>query len=265
KVESTEYTVEVSDTDKPVVTTSYDHVDLKLKKGASLEIVRLSATDASGIKWEDCKVEIKYNGVVYKTLKTSDQDYNYTFSNDGTYEIVYTAVDNKSKSETKTFSVYVGDTDKPVLELDEKKLLFKDVVAGSELVIDENLIKISDLTDKTMTKEKNLKIEVRNISNDVVILNELAKYDDNKIETSRTGFKYKLKEVGKYRVTFTLTDSANNTTKIEKEFTVSEKGAGITFSSETVGTILIVLSVAVLAGVVIYFVATRKKTYKKKK
>ena len=65
------------------------------------------------------------------------------------------------------------------------------------------------------------------------------------------------------KVTKLTTDTQKSTTHDNILFTVTEDESNPLTSEEVLGIVLIVISVVVLAGVIIYFVVTRK-SYKKK-
>ena len=90
-----------------------------------------------------------------------------------------------------------------------------------------------------------------------------------KVENTSTGtelkttvdgkYVYNINEVGTYKVTFSLSDVAGNVRTVTRTFTVTEDTTTPMTQEEIIGTVLIVVSVLVLAGVVIYFVVSKKK------
>ncbi len=256
------YTVNVQNTLAPSIDNEFDEF-VTLTKGSSYNIPRVltSTKGVNDIDWSESKIEVIYKGSTYKTLeldaKYSDDAaenaaYNYTFSRDGVYTIKYTVCDTVGNSSTKQFEIKVGDTVKPILEIDSS-VDFSDRGVGTKLVIDPSKITVSDGVDKDINIFDNLKVEVRNTSTNETIAN---KY---KNETSVEGYEYEINEVGTYQVTFTLTDEAGNVTSLVKEFAVTEEGAEKEFPTEAIGIILLVLAILVLGGVVAYFVITRRK------
>lgn len=256
------YTIDVVNTLAPTIANEFKEFE-KLEKNASMSIprVNVSTNGVNDVDWSKSKIEVLYNGSVYKTLeldKTYDtQDaeneaYNYTFRRDGTYTIKYTVVDTVGNSATKSFAVKVGDTEKPTLELDSS-IDFSDRKTGSTLVIDPAKITVNDNVDTGINIFDDLKIVVKNTTTGEEISNKFT--NSTKVE----GYEYNLSEVGTYQVTFTLTDDAGNVTTLVKEFAVTGEGAGKKFPTEVVGIILLVLAILILGGVVAYFIITRKK------
>lgn len=256
------YTIDVVNTLAPTIANEFKEFE-KLEKNASMSIprVNVSTNGVNDVDWSKSKIEVLYNGSVYKTLeldKTYDtQDaeneaYNYTFRRDGTYTIKYTVVDTVGNTATKSFAVKVGDTEKPTLELDSS-IDFSDRKTGSTLVIDPAKITVKDNVDTGINIFDDLKIVVKNTTTGEEISNKFAN------STSIEGFEYEISEVGTYQVTFTLTDEAGNVTTLVKEFAVTSEGADKEFPTEVVGIILLVLAILILGGVVAYFIITRKK------
>lgn len=256
------YTIDVVNTLAPTIANEFKEFE-KLEKNASMSIprVNVSTNGVNDVDWSKSKIEVLYNGSVYKTLeldKTYDtQDaeneaYNYTFRRDGTYTIKYTVVDTVGNTATKSFAVKVGDTEKPTLELDSS-IDFSDRKTGSTLVIDPAKITVKDNVDTGINIFDDLKIVVKNTTTGEEISNKFT--NSTRVE----GYEYNLSEVGTYQVTFTLTDDAGNVITLVKEFAVTGEGAGKEFPTEVVGIILLVLAILILGGVVAYFIITRKK------
>ena len=256
------YTIDVVNTLAPTIANEFKEFE-KLEKNASMSIprVNVSTNGVNDVDWSKSKIEVLYNGSVYKTLeldKTYDtQDaeneaYNYTFRRDGTYTIKYTVVDTVGNTATKSFAVKVGDTEKPTLELDSS-IDFSDRKTGSTLVIDPAKITVKDNVDTGINLFDDLKIVVKNTTTGEEISNKFT--NSTRVE----GYEYNLSEVGTYQVTFTLTDEAGNVTTLVKEFAVTAEGADKEFPTEVVGIILLVLAILILGGVVAYFIITRKK------
>lgn len=256
------YTIDVMNTLAPTIANEFKEFE-KLEKNASMSIprVNVSTNGVNDVDWSKSKIEVLYNGSVYKTLeldKTYDtQDaeneaYNYTFRRDGTYTIKYTVVDTVGNTATKSFAVKVGDTEKPTLELDSS-IDFSDRKTGSILVIDPAKITVKDNVDTGINLFDDLKIVVKNTTTGEEISNKFT--NSTRVE----GYEYNLSEVGTYQVTFTLTDEAGNVTTLVKEFAVTAEGADKEFPTEVLGIILLVLAILILGGVVAYFIITRKK------
>lgn len=255
------YTIDVVNTLAPTIANEFKEFE-KLEKNASMSIprVNVSTNGVNDVDWSKSKIEVLYNGSVYKTLEldktyesveAENEAYNYTFRRDGTYTIKYTVVDTVGNTATKSFAVKVGDTEKPTLELDSS-IDFSDRKTGSTLVIDPAKITVKDNVDTGINIFDDLKIEVTGPSN-TTVSNKFT--NSTKIE----GYEYELSEAGTYTVVFTLTDEAGNVTNVKRSFVVVAEGADKEFPTEVVGIILLVLAILILGGVVAYFIITRKK------
>ena len=81
------------------------------------------------------------------------------------------------------------------------------------------------------------------------------------------GMKYTFDKTGEYTFTIKLKDTAGNSTNNTYKYTITVKDSDTKTNTNkdtsVVGTVLIVLSVVILAGVVAYFVITTKKVDKK--
>ena len=80
----------------------------------------------------------------------------------------------------------------------------------------------------------------------------MASYDD-------------LSSAGTYELILTVKDAAGWKAEKKIEFTIGGTDTTPTVSYQTIGTILIVVSAVILAGVVVYFVVSKVKNDKKEK
>lgn len=203
---------------------------------------------------EFVEAEMNKNGSFFKLNLTRNEQYTITYT-------TYDTNTPSANSKTETIVFKVGDTTAPTLEVKElaeilgSKLPSK---VGDDLVINlrtlkEGLIKFTD--DKTVfdleADEYPVKLELR--------LNG-SKVTPKSVDGAT--YTYEDLEAGDYTLVFTVEDDAKNTTSVEKTFTISaESNEGMT-DAQIIGTVLIVLSVVVLAGVIVYFVVTKRKTDK---
>ena len=80
-----------------------------------------------------------------------------------------------------------------------------------------------------------------------------------------TEIAYEITETGTYTFTVTVTDESGNFTPREFTFEVTDEEVDPTLTYQIIGTVLIVISVLVLAGVIIYFVVSKVKLDKELK
>lgn len=255
------YTITVSDTIKPVIvineTDEYSMPETAQYKNANNEVVNVklplfTATD-------------EYNGVKSTSITVNDPDgeeltvntltdhYEFTPNKNGVYSVTYQAVDNAGNVTTEKYSISVGDVTAPTLS---------GVVApgsyniGDTLRIDLSKLTLNDDTDSTKTgssavNSNNLTITLTGPDGNV----ELVKADDI--------YSYKFTNAGTYTLKYALKDDSNNPDDMSYTFEVKGNTASTSISEKAWGIGLIVLSVIILAGVVIYFVKTKDASAEK--
>lgn len=194
----------------------------------------------------------------------------------GTYTITYSA-QGKYLNSTKQYTMVIGDGEAPTLDWDNKSEDFKTTVnKGDTWAFKFDMINLDDnkdliqqaltedlangLTSTAMEKiSKYITIKMKNPDNEVVSYN-----------IANNALNYTFDEVGSYTFTITLKDEAGNTTGNTYSYTITvseEEATEETKKSNdsVVGTVLIVLSVVILAGVVAYFAITTKQVDSKSK
>src|SRR5699024_3704662 len=140
----------------------------------------------------------------------------------------------------------VGDTEQPRLVVDDS--LFKDTYTLSEMTNNPLVIDVAKITatDNIELAEDwvadHLEVTVRNTTTGTTFTS-----------TSQGAFTYNLTEAGTYEVTFIIEDAAGNEREVTRTFEVTEEGNAGMNTEEIIGTVLIVISVLVLAGVIVYF------------
>ncbi len=235
--------------------------------GTNILLPMFSASDLSGLNLEESMVTISSTAknVSTTTIKLKDMatefadgvngDMYYKFVNDGEYTITYTAKDNAGKISTKSYTIKIGDTDAPVLTVSDsiakEKYNLNDTLSFSLKNDDKNYFSITDTKDTDIAKTE---ISVK------LMLNGVDKTKDFNLSTEEDVYNFKFTEAGSYELIFTVKDSANNTSEeVKKTFEISEKSESAMTQTEIIGTVLIVVSVVVLAGVIVYFVISKKK------
>ncbi len=269
------YSFEAKDTQKPVITTDYDLDSIKTFKLEKEE----GTTEYKAIELPDFVAEDVLNGIretkvtvkspSNKDLKVTKDDekgvYKFTPTVDGAYTVIYSATDNANNTTELTYTIKVGDTTAPSVDFDSSLNFGKksDVkVSGDGVLLSIDLSKIS-ISDKGETKTaKDLINEYTNGTLKMFTIT-ITGPDGSSItanEGTAEGVKeYTLSSSGKYTITYTARDKAGNE-KIVKEFLTAytDENKSV-ISTETWSIVLIVVSLAILAGVVIYFVKTRDK------
>lgn len=246
------FRVEVVDTTGPTISDFY--VEPVVPVNYELEIPYVTASDLSGVDLASSKIVLTSTKFGSRTLYFNDttSTRKITLGYNEVYTLTVTAYDIHGNSSTLTKTIKVGDTEAPVITVNEtdKKFVPETMNIGDTLTLDLGLISVSDLVDKNLTV-KDLKVvvtrdgeEIKNIHGD-----------------SKERYAYKIEQAGEYTVRITVEDAAGNvSTPVVRTFTVSATENPGVEVTEVVGTILIVVSVLLLAGVIVYFVVTKKKT-----
>ena len=147
----------------------------------------------------------------------------------------------------------------PELEIADN-LLGESYTVGQSLTLNLADIEISDLvTTDRETLLKTLKVQIKN--ND---LSEGYKTVDPDV-TGGYDYTLPLETAGTYSLKISIEDVAGNVASKELSFEVKDKDTSSTSVQEVMGGVLIGLSVALLAGVVIYFVVSKVKLDRKEK
>lgn len=214
------------------------------------------------------------NPLDFKRVQNDDSSYSFTFRpiERGHYTASYVAEDKSgNKSEAQVIDIYIGDTERPNIYLSNSLLniLNKGFVIGEndELIIDPQAKVYKDSVPATdLYLKDNFGF---NTTNDIVKVSVNVVNSNNnsidKIDNDDNLIYYQFDKAGTYTITFTVTDSVGNVGTLSKTFKVSAKATSTSDAGKILGTVLIVVSVAILAGVVVYFVKGTKLLPKKNK
>lgn len=204
---------------------------------------------------------------------TYDDDGNLVLllNTNGRYTLTYTVAAKNSMGQpvgsTKTISyeLSVGDVIAPTIEIDNTNNAFIKSTYNVGDVIDIQVDKITVEDETTIDRNTlldRLVIQVRNTST-----NTTTTLSNTSDVPGDYAYSYEIKEEGSYTVSIYVRDAAGNTsTTREFSFTVGDDGTSTPVNvQEIVGQVLIGVSVAILAGVVIYFVVSKVRENKSKK
>lgn len=241
-----------------VVTDKY--TDETMEDYTTLE-VKITDKDGDAVSFK--KVDVNGSEILGDTvIEGGVIRYQFTATENGNYTVTYVAKDKKGNTTELTKTVAVGDTTAPELSwTNEKTDLVKKANIGDTLTININTMfnftDNYDITDDYI--RKNAKVYLLDPSNSII-----SESVDN---SSETGIhKWEFEKSGNYTLRIIIKDENGNTaTPYEYTIEVSDNTVDPTTISPVAGTILIVVSVLVLAGVVIYFVVTSRKSSSKKR
>ena len=249
------YTITVSDTLKPVIvineTDEYSVPETAQYKDANNQVVNVklplfTATDEyNGVK--STSITVKDPDGEELTVNTVVDHYEFTPNKNGVYNVTYQAVDMAGNITTESYSISVGDVTAPTLSGVVAPASYK---IGETLKIDLTKLSLQDDTDSTKAGESavnsgNLTITLTGPDGSV----ELTKADDI--------YSHKFEKAGTYTLKYSIKDTAGNTDDMSYTFEVKGNTASTSISEKVWGIGLIVLSVVILGGVVVYFVKTK--------
>ena len=257
-VESVEKSVEVTGYDGKSITATYIK---DITEYTEDEIVTVVTADTAKGQDEDDDV---YNARLAEAIekfkfehKTYGGMYSFIPTGNGTHTVYYVAADgNGNETKSDPCYVYVGDCENPVIDFGSTEIqdsvIAPKVKVGSdyELNMSELVKYISD--NKSSFADESLKVTATMRNSSGTKLENIHGGEANR-------YKWNLSESGNYTLTLTVTDKAGKT--VTKDFTITSEAEDSkeTKVKEVVGVILIVLSLAVLAGVIVYFVVSGRK------
>ncbi len=179
---------------------------------------------------------------------TEGSDYCTFAATQGTYTITW--ADSKN-TVSKSITIYVGDCDAPELTWNEE--------VPSTIKLGEkwgaNLKDMYTITD------------VNNGVTSTITAKEIKITAPDNTKTVLSGSEnYTFSQEGDYKLTITYTDGVNDRTETKTIKVTSDTTEAATNTSNVVGTILLIASILVVGGVIVYLiVSSRKKVNKSKK
>lgn len=240
--------------DNDAISSYWENQDLVLLEDGTYR--KITIPYISVIKDGDLNVEI-YNydvtitGPNGKVMTKTEVANGFEFepsAKDGVYTIKYRAVEKLSgQAVTLEKTIKVGDTVAPSLVIkNEGTNLPKNAKLNSELVISADDIVYSDTI--TAQDDISLVITIKDTNGNIKTLTK-----------ENNSYSYKFEQAGSYTLTYTVTDKAGNSTTKTTEIVVKAESSTEKSVTTIWGIVLIVISVAFLLGVVVYFVVTNKK------
>ena len=173
----------------------------------------------------------------------------------GTYQVKYMATDGTNEA-THTVDIKVGDVEAPKLEWTDSSKLITTMTKDGTWELPVDFIKLSDNMSSEDYLWDNVKVTLTAPDGTTV---------SNMGNASNNSYKWQFTQTGDYKLQIVVKDEAGKTfTSPSYKINVPSEEAKEDKISPVVGTILIVLSVLVLAGVVTYFVVSNLKKGKKK-
>ncbi len=273
-IDTKEFVVKVEDSTKPTVYVDWN-LDASYEVGKEVLIPVFSASDLSGINYEDSKIVISSKSYS-RTIKGSDmakllKQYNeYVDAKEADpntgktagdlfvklryneeYTITYTVYDNSDNknSTVVSYTIKVGDLVAPVLDIKDD-IVPTTMKLDETLTIDTSKISVSDDKDSSLSVS-DVTIVVKNTTTNVTLENN---FDD---ESGK--FAYNIETAGEYSVTFTVKDAAGNKREVTRTFTVNAEENNGLETSEVIAIVACCIAVLILAGAIVYMILTKKK------
>lgn len=242
--------------------------DISANNGATVT-VKVTTPGGSNV---DVEKVITENGVSLWKFITNQ-------SSKGSYNVVYTA---KTDAETisETFTIKVGDNVAPTFEMEHESELKQDIIyTGTNIEYKLNVNK----TNKTFTIDAikdgetiysydlGLKIydkdDTSTAKSEMTWTNltyELIADDSSTIESGDNDGQYFIKGVGKFTIKLSVKDNYDNSSEKTISFNVVTETKAEEKNDSVIGVVLIILSLVILAGVIVFFAFTGKKGTSKK-
>ncbi len=243
-------------------------------------VVKVTVTPPNGSKLpEDGEVtKVSSDGDIvgsFWKFKTNDAKGNYT--------VKYTATTADATLE-KTFTIKVGDNVPPTIEFEHKSELQKDIVYdGSNQIqikfdvkktgsVDKRYFKITATSNGETIYSYDLGLKIKDIIDGSSNYTDLSwsdlKYeivgDSSITKDSEDENLYLISGTGTYTIKISIEDTNGNETVESIVFKVVDKSEVEEKNDTVVGIVLIVISLVVLAGVILFFMLTGKKGGSKK-
>ena len=211
---------------------------------------------------EDAKYKINYH-----KDNANNEKYSFKPTVKGTYTVTYSAWDeHNNEAEPYEIVITVGETVPPTINVAEdlSKELDKEVLVGTTLSVDLTKVTVTDNVPRYDSEGElnetpyEVKIQITDPDGKTLNANETGAETEEEKEENKNIKNYTFETAGDYVLTFSVTDDAGNSQVYTKTIKVVAEQTKKTDVTTVVGTILIVVSLAVLAGVIIYFAKTPK-------
>lgn len=231
--------------------------------------VSISVSSGSTVKTIATVSINDWNNVTDNSDIYNDEDGNLilNLNTNGKYTIKYTvkAKDGMGATvgseKTISYELSVGDVISPDIEIDNTNNEFIKTTYNVGDVLDIRIDKIvvsDNITTDRNTLLKNIVIQVKNTSD-----NTTTRLDNTSDVAGDYAYSYKIEKEGSYTVSIYVKDEAGNKSSTKEfTFTVGDDESNPINVTEVVGKVLIGISVAILAGVVVYFVVSKVKENK---
>ena len=194
--------------------------------------------------------KVTIDEVEYTLAPETDYYGYFKAGGNGTVTVTYSATDNNGNTETKTFSIVVGDVTPPEINAETVKSAVESASYQKGNTVSINLKDLKIIDDVSTLTYSDVKVTVTRDGEAI----DIDTTDPEKVS-------FTVDDYGTYVVSFDVKDAAGYSAPTEKvSFSVSNNNQGKTTSSTTVwGTVLIVV-ILVALGVIIFLFAKPSKS-----
>ena len=248
------YTITAIDDIKPVIVLdeSLGGVPATIDKNVQVDLPTfLRVDDLNGIRSKSLTVTDPDGDEVSPVEGTTNS---FIFTVDGAYKVVYKAVDLADNETTLPFTIEVGDVEAPVVTLTDENKISGDFKIGDTFTID-----LDGITIKDNVYNNGKEYDIQKAIDDKKLVITLVKPDGTPITLPQADDNYTVQfnEAGTYTLKYEAYDEAGKCDPIEYTFEVKADTSNTAVSEQTWGVILTVATLALLCGVVVYFVKTK--------
>lgn len=229
-----------------------------------VEIPYFAPYDASGINLDEdaTNVTVTFSGNDVEVVKDTNGYSFTTGTTTGIYYVTYLATDNNGLTTSETYEIRNGDTVKPEMEWDDDYELATTATVGSEYNIDLSKMIVTDRTSED-GESTTLNFDDGDYTRVVTVIHTTE--GEISVEAVEDIYTYVLSYSGTYNITIQITDDAGNSAYYYYTVTVASADSEPLLTDDVLGMILIVSSLVILAGVIVYFMITSRKTNSKAK
>lgn len=193
----------------------------------------------------------------------------------GIYKVTYTAVSDNATDLVESFDMKVGDHVAPTININYEAELSQDIeYKGKDIEYTFDVVTsgsnrkfvVKAASDGTTIYEYNLGLKISDRDENGQVSSDYSWSElDYTLSTengtiSGSGKEYTISGTGKYVLTLTIKDRYQNIGKKTIEFNVVDENKVEENNDTVVGTVLIIISLVVLAGVIGFFAFTGKKS-----
>lgn len=247
--------INVSDEEAPTLEFTNGTPTLSFAETGKITLPSFDAKDKSGNVTLSVSATFKSSSSDDEELTVTDETNGYSFIADeeGTYEVVYKAVDQSGNEVTKPFTIVVGDKTGPVVEFDNDVFIPTTKKLNDVFAFDLRNAKVYDAIDEDVSY-KDVKVKLTDPDGNKVSDNDADEYK----------YSFNLDQVGTYKITYSVSDSKGNLTTVSRDIEVKTDAVEPTEKSDVGMVLAIIASLAVLAGVIFYFFKPERSKIKEK-